>query len=165
MAGWSQAKDDRACAEKEALSGCSHCGKACVLMTAFNKQCRGLAGDGRVAVAADQQTALQQTRQACTRNGRRCVVQVLFCSRRLGRRKCRSKASPPRRDDFCKHVPRQPSPVIQNQSSNSSLVAPRPLPYAQDMASHASGCSLWRPVRFGPLSEPGADSSICGTGP
>jgi hypothetical protein len=83
--GFSQAKDDRASAEKEALSVCSQRGKACVVMTAFNKQCGGLARDGRVAgtaVAADQQVALQQAREACARNGgARCVVQVLFCSR------------------------------------------------------------------------------------
>jgi hypothetical protein len=83
--GWSQAKDDRASAEKEALSVCSQRGKACVVMTAFNKQCGGLARDGRVAgtaVAADQQVALQQAREACAKNGgARCVVQVLFCSR------------------------------------------------------------------------------------
>jgi hypothetical protein len=82
--GWSQAKDDRASAEKEALSVCSQRGKACMVMTAFNKQCGGLARDGRVAgtaVAADQQVALQQAREACTKNGgTRCVVQVLFCS-------------------------------------------------------------------------------------
>jgi hypothetical protein len=80
-----QAKDDRASAEKEALSVCSQRGKACVVMTAFNKQCGGLARDGRVAgtaVAADQQVALQQAREACTKNGgTRCVAQVLFCSR------------------------------------------------------------------------------------
>jgi hypothetical protein len=54
-------------------------------MTAFNKQCAGLARDGRIAgaaVAPDQQAALQQARQACTKNGgANCVIQVLFCSR------------------------------------------------------------------------------------
>ena len=85
QAGWSQAKDDKASAEKEALSACSQRGKACVVMTAFNKQCGGLARDGRIAgtaVAADQQVVLQQARQACAKNGgTRCVIQVLFCSR------------------------------------------------------------------------------------
>lgn len=85
QSGFSQAKNDRASAEKEALATCSQRGKACVVMTAFNKQCAGLARDGRVAgtaVAADQQVALQQARQACAKNGgTRCVIQVLFCSR------------------------------------------------------------------------------------
>jgi len=85
QAGWSQSKDDRATAEREALRICSQRGKECSVVTAFNKQCGGLARDGRIAgtaVAADQQTALQQATQACTRNGgTRCVIQVLFCSR------------------------------------------------------------------------------------
>jgi Domain of unknown function (DUF4189) len=85
QSGWAQAKEDRASAEKGALSVCSQRGKACVVMTAFNKQCGGLARDGKIAgtaVAADQQTALQQARQACTKNGgSRCAIQVLFCSR------------------------------------------------------------------------------------
>jgi hypothetical protein len=83
--GYSQGKDDRASAEKEALSVCSRRGQACVVMTAFNKQCGALARDGKVAgvaASADQQTALQQAIQACTRNGGgRCVPLVLFCSR------------------------------------------------------------------------------------
>jgi len=85
QAGWSQAKDDKASAEKEALSVCSQRGKSCVVMTSFNKQCGALARDGRIAgtaVAADQQVALQEARQACATNGgRNCVIQVLFCSR------------------------------------------------------------------------------------
>ena len=44
-AGWSQGKDDRASAEKEAMTACSQRGKACVLRTAFNKQCAALAAD------------------------------------------------------------------------------------------------------------------------
>src|SRR5262249_50182614 len=83
--GYSQSKDDRATAEKEALAVCANRGKACVVMTAFNKQCGALARDGKiagVAAASDQQTALLQARQACTKNGgARCVPQVLFCSR------------------------------------------------------------------------------------
>jgi hypothetical protein len=83
--GYSQAKDDRIAAEKEALSVCSQRGKACEVMTAFNKQCGALVRDGKiagVATAADQQVALQQARQECTRNGgTRCIPQVLFCSR------------------------------------------------------------------------------------
>jgi hypothetical protein len=85
QAGWSQARDDRASAEQEALRVCSQRGKGCVVMTAFNKQCAGLARDGHIAgtaVAADQQVALQQAQQACAKNGgARCVIQVLFCSR------------------------------------------------------------------------------------
>src|SRR5208337_240086 len=38
-AGWSQGKNDRASAEREAMSTCSQRGKACVLRTAFNKAC------------------------------------------------------------------------------------------------------------------------------
>lgn len=83
--GHSQAQDDRTAAEKEALSDCSKRGRSCVVMTAFNKQCGALVRDGRiagVAAAADQQTALQQATQACTKNGGgRCVPLVLFCSR------------------------------------------------------------------------------------
>jgi hypothetical protein len=83
--GYSQGNEDRASAEKEALRVCSQRGKACTVMTAFNKQCGGLARDGRIAgtaVAADQQVALQQARQACAKNGgANCVIQVLFCSR------------------------------------------------------------------------------------
>ena len=83
--GHSQAKDDRAAAEKEALSDCSQRGRSCVVMTAFNKQCGALARDGKiagVAAAADQQTALQQATQACVKNGgARCVPLVVFCSR------------------------------------------------------------------------------------
>lgn len=83
--GHSQARDDRAAAEKEALSDCSRRGRSCVVMTAFNKQCGALVRDGGiagVAVAADQQTALRQATQACAKNGgARCVPMVLFCSR------------------------------------------------------------------------------------
>ncbi len=85
QAGWSQGKDDRASAEKEALSACSQRGKACAMVTAFNKQCGSLVRDGSTygwAVAADQPTAMRQATQACTNNGgRRCVPQILFCSR------------------------------------------------------------------------------------
>jgi hypothetical protein len=83
--GYSQAKDDRATAEKEALSVCSQRGRGCAVMTAFNKQCGALVRDGNiagVAAALDQRTALQLATQACTRNGgTRCVPQVVFCSR------------------------------------------------------------------------------------
>jgi len=83
--GHSQAKDDRAAAEKEALSDCSQRGRSCVVMTTFNKQCGALVRDGKiagVAASADQRTALQQATQACTKNGgARCVPLVVFCSR------------------------------------------------------------------------------------
>jgi len=85
QAGWSQAKDDRASAEKAALSVCSQRGRSCVVVTAFNKQCGGLARDGSLygwAVGEDQNAVLQQARDACAKNGgKRCVPQVLFCSR------------------------------------------------------------------------------------
>jgi hypothetical protein len=45
QAGWSQSKNDRSLAEKEAMNACSQRGKACVLRTVFNKQCAGLAWD------------------------------------------------------------------------------------------------------------------------
>jgi Domain of unknown function (DUF4189) len=85
MTGHSLAKDDRASAEKEALSDCSQRGKSCVVVTTFNKQCGALVRDGRiagVAAAENQQTALQQAIQACAKNGgARCVPLVVFCSR------------------------------------------------------------------------------------
>jgi hypothetical protein len=44
-AGWAQGKEDRASAEREAMSACSQRGKACVLRIAFNKGCGALAAD------------------------------------------------------------------------------------------------------------------------
>lgn len=85
QSGHSQAKDDRAAAEREALSDCARRGRSCVVLSTFNKQCGALVRDGRiagVAAAGDQQTALQQARLACARNGgSRCVPMVVFCSR------------------------------------------------------------------------------------
>src|ERR1035438_7443508 len=49
-AGWSQGKNDRASAEKEAMAVCAQRGKACVLQTAFNKQCGALPTDPKSGV-------------------------------------------------------------------------------------------------------------------
>jgi len=83
-AGWSQGKDDRASAEREAMQACSQHGKACVLRTAFNKQCGALAADrdftgwGTSANVRDaQQQAIGQCQKA---GGTRCVLHVAFCS-------------------------------------------------------------------------------------
>lgn len=84
-AGWSQGKDDRASAEKEAMNLCSQRGKACVLRTAFDKQCGALAADGGVSgwgTSADQREAQQKAIDACTKaGGARCVLHISFCSR------------------------------------------------------------------------------------
>jgi hypothetical protein len=83
-AGWSQGKDDRASAEKEAVSACGQRGKACVLQTAFNKQCGALAADRDFTgwgVAADQRTAQQHAIDECKKaGGARCVLHISFCS-------------------------------------------------------------------------------------
>jgi hypothetical protein len=84
-AGWSLAKDDRASAEKEAMNLCSQRGKACVLRTAFNKQCGALAADRGVsgwATSADQREAQQRAIDECRKaGGARCVLHISFCSR------------------------------------------------------------------------------------
>jgi len=84
QAGWSSAKNDRTLAEREAMSVCSQRGKACEVVTTFNKKCGALARDGNfvgLATSTDQREALQKAVQECTRNGgSRCVPQVLFCS-------------------------------------------------------------------------------------
>jgi hypothetical protein len=83
-AGWSQGKDDRASAEKEAMAACSQRGKACVLRTAFNKQCGALAADRDFtgwATSADQREALQKATEECKKaGGTRCVPHISFCS-------------------------------------------------------------------------------------
>jgi hypothetical protein len=83
-AGFSQGKDDRASAEKEAMAACSQRGKACVLRTAFNKQCGALAADRDFAgwgTSADQREAQQTALDACKRaGGARCVLHISFCS-------------------------------------------------------------------------------------
>ena len=84
-AGWSLGKDDRASAEKEAMNLCSQRGKACVLRTAFDKQCGALAADRDVsgwATAADQREAQQKAIDECKKaGGTRCVLHISFCSR------------------------------------------------------------------------------------
>ena len=84
QAGWSSAKNDKTVAEKEALSVCAQRGKACAIVSSFNKQCGALARDGNfvgLATSADQREALQKAVQECTKNGgARCVPQVMFCS-------------------------------------------------------------------------------------
>ena len=84
-AGWSLGKDDRPSAEKEAMSLCSQRGKACVLRTAFNKQCGALAADRGVSgwgTSADQREAQQRAIDECKKaGGARCVLHISFCSR------------------------------------------------------------------------------------
>jgi len=83
-AGWSQGKDDRASAEKAAMALCAQRGKACVLQTAFNKQCGALAADGNFtgwAVSTDQRQALVKAMDDCKKaGGTRCVPHIAFCS-------------------------------------------------------------------------------------
>jgi hypothetical protein len=83
-AGWSQGKDDRASAEKEALTACAQRGKACVLRTAFNKQCGALAADREFTgwgTSADQREALRQAMEECQKaGGTRCMPHISFCS-------------------------------------------------------------------------------------
>ncbi len=83
-AGWSQGKDDRASAENEALTACSQRGKACVLRTAFNKQCGALAADRDftgLGTSADQREAQQKAIDECKKaGGARCVLHISFCS-------------------------------------------------------------------------------------
>jgi len=83
-AGWSQGKDDRASAEKEAMAICAQRGKACSLRTAFNKQCGALAADRAITglgAAADQGEANQKAIDECKRaGGAKCVLHISFCS-------------------------------------------------------------------------------------
>jgi hypothetical protein len=83
-AGWSQGKDDRASAEKEAMTACAQRGKSCVLRTAFNKQCGALAADRDFTgwgTSADQREALQKATDDCKKaGGTRCVFHISFCS-------------------------------------------------------------------------------------
>jgi hypothetical protein len=83
-AGWSQGKDDKASAEKEALAVCSQRGKACVLRTTFNKQCGALAADRDFTgwgTSADQREAQQKAIDDCKKaGGARCVLHISFCS-------------------------------------------------------------------------------------
>jgi hypothetical protein len=83
-AGWSQGKSDRASAEGEAMSTCSQRGKACVLRTAFNKQCGALAADRGFAglgVSTDQRDSQRKAMDECAKaGGTRCVLHISFCS-------------------------------------------------------------------------------------
>jgi hypothetical protein len=84
-AGWSQGRIDRAGAEKEAMDACAERGKACVLRTAFNKQCGALAADRDFVgwgTDVDQRTALQKAMEECKKaGGARCVPHISFCSK------------------------------------------------------------------------------------
>ena len=83
-AGWSQGKADRASAAQEALNACSQRGKACVLRTAFNRQCGALAADGDftgTASSAGQREAQLKAIEECKKaGGARCVLHISFCS-------------------------------------------------------------------------------------
>ena len=83
-AGYSQGKNDRASAEKEAMDLCAQRGKACILRTAFNKQCGALAADGNFAgigASSDQRDANQKAIDDCKKSGgARCVLHISFCS-------------------------------------------------------------------------------------
>ncbi len=83
-AGWSQGKNDRASAEREAMMACAQRGKSCVLHGAFNKECGALAADGAFtgwSAATDQRQALQKAMDACkAAGGSRCVPHIAFCS-------------------------------------------------------------------------------------
>jgi hypothetical protein len=83
-AGWAHGKPDRASAEKEAMNVCSQRGKACVLRTAFNKQCGALAADRDFTssgTSTDQREAMQKAIAACKQaGGTNCALHVMFCS-------------------------------------------------------------------------------------
>jgi hypothetical protein len=83
-AGWSQGQSDRASAEKEAMRVCTQRGKACVLRTAFNKQCGALAADRDfigLGTSTDQREAQQKAIDECKKaGGTRCGLHILFCS-------------------------------------------------------------------------------------
>ena len=83
-AGWSQGKEDRASAERDALSACTKRGKQCVVQTAFRNECGALAADGLFtgwATSTDQTQALQKALAECRKSGgSRCVPHIAFCS-------------------------------------------------------------------------------------
>ncbi len=83
-AGWSQGKEDRASAEREAMNACSQRGKACVLRTAFNKGCGALAADRDFTgwgTSTDPREAQQQAIAACKKaGGTNCALHIAFCS-------------------------------------------------------------------------------------
>jgi hypothetical protein len=84
QAGWSQSKNDRSLAEKEAMNACSQRGKACVLRTVFNKQCGALAWDRSFAgwaTSTEPREAQQKAVEECAKDGgTRCALHVFFCS-------------------------------------------------------------------------------------
>ena len=83
-AGWSQGKEDRASAEREALNACSQRGKACVLRAAFNKECGALAADRDFAgwgTSANPREAQQKAIAECKKaGGTTCALHISFCS-------------------------------------------------------------------------------------
>jgi hypothetical protein len=83
-AGWSQGKDSRASAEKEAMDRCSQRGKACTLRTAFNKQCGALAADRDFTgwgTSANPREAQQRAMAECQKaGGTKCALHIFFCS-------------------------------------------------------------------------------------
>jgi Domain of unknown function (DUF4189) len=83
-AGSAQGKADRASAEKEAMARCAQRGKACILQTAFNKQCGALAADRDFTgfgTSADQREAQQKAIDACRKaGGTRCMLHIMVCS-------------------------------------------------------------------------------------
>jgi len=83
-AGWSQGKEDRASAEREAMNACSQRGKACVLRTAFNKECGALAADRDFAgwgTSINPREAQQKAIAECKKaGGTNCALHIMFCS-------------------------------------------------------------------------------------
>jgi hypothetical protein len=83
-AGWSQGKDDRASAEREAMNICAQRGKSCAVQTAFNKACGALAADRAFTgfgTSADQSEAQQKAIAECKRaGGTACALHISFCS-------------------------------------------------------------------------------------
>ncbi|MGO9241984.1 MAG: DUF4189 domain-containing protein [Bryobacteraceae bacterium] len=83
-AGGSQGKSDRASAEQDARKIRAQRGKACVLRTAFNKQCGALAADRNptgLGVATDQGEAMRKAIAECAKaGGARCALDISSCS-------------------------------------------------------------------------------------
>jgi len=82
--GWSQGKNDRASAEREALGACAQRGKNCELQTSFNKQCGALAADREFfgwGTNEDQRAAQLRAIDECKKDGgTRCSLRISFCS-------------------------------------------------------------------------------------
>jgi hypothetical protein len=82
--GWSQGKNDRASAEKEALGACAQRGRNCELQTSFNKECGALAVDREFfgwGTNQDQRAAQQRAIEECKKDGgTRCTLRISFCS-------------------------------------------------------------------------------------